>query len=70
MMLIAIRCDAGKDQANKDRKITILVDHMGHRHETWTHWPDLADDGIHWGPILSITPEEYLRQCQISCGEA
>jgi hypothetical protein len=70
MMLIAIRCDAGRDVQGTERKVTILIDHMGKRHETWMEWPDLKAEGIHWGPILSITPEEYLRQSQIACGEA
>jgi len=70
MMPIAILCNAGKDSTGKDRKITILIDHMGHRIESWDRWPGPKEEGFHWGPILWITPSEYLTQLQITRGEA
>jgi hypothetical protein len=69
-MLIAILCDAGPDLDKTDRKVTILIDQEGHRHETRVGWPDPGDVSICWGPILMITPKEYLTECQIACGEA
>jgi len=70
MMLIAIRCDAGKDLDGSECKITIYIDHFGHRQKTEVGWPNTDEEGIHWGPILGITRREYLLECQIACGEA
>lgn len=70
MMMIAIRLDAGKDSTGQQRKISVLVDHMGHQQETRPGWPDAKEAGIHFGPIFKITPEEYDLQRRISCGEA
>ena len=69
-MLIAILCDAGLDLDKTDRKITILIDQQGCRHETRRGWPEPGDVSICWGPILMITREEYIAECQIACGEA
>jgi hypothetical protein len=69
MMLIAIRLDAKKDVTGKEQKVTVLIDHMGQRHETRIGWPEYNEPGIHWGPIFLITPQEYLLECQIACGE-
>lgn len=70
MMLIAIRLDAGKDLFGKDRKVTVFIDHMGHRHDTQLGWPDPAADGIHWGPIFAITQGEWIAELQIATGAA
>lgn len=70
MMLIAILCDAGKDSTGRERKISILIDHMGFQHETRMEWPDRREPGVHFGPILKITPEEYLLHYRAACGEA
>ena len=69
-MLIAILCDAGKDLDGTERKVTILIDQQGRRHETRGGWPDPGDVSVYWGPILMITREEYIAECQIACGEA
>lgn len=65
-MLIAIRCDAGKDQTGRERKVSILVDSMGQLQEVRLGWPKTDEAGIHWGPLLRITPEEYLVQLKIA----
>jgi hypothetical protein len=69
-MLIAIRCDAGKDTDGTERKVTVYIDHFGHRQMTKVGWPAPDEEGIHWGPVLGITPKEYLLECQIACAEA
>jgi hypothetical protein len=70
MMLIAIRLDAGQDQTGMERKVTVLIDHMGQRHDTRMDWPKPDEPGIHWGPIFQVTPQEWLAECQIATGSA
>lgn len=70
MMMIAILLDAGKDSTGKQRKISVMIDHMGQQQETRVGWPDSKEVGIHFGPVFKITPEEYALQCRIACAEA
>lgn len=66
--MIAILCDAGKDVTGKERKVTLLLDPQGQLCDVRTGWlhPDQAE--FHWGPILRITPEEYIFHLQIATG--
>lgn len=70
MILIGIRCDAGNDAEGKERKVTIVINADGELQEVRIGWPDPKDESLGDGPILEITPEEYVRQLQISVGEA
>ena len=69
-MMIAILCDAGPDLDGSERKLSILLDQEGCRHETRIGWPDVGDVSIHWGLILHITREEYILQENIAYGNA
>lgn len=69
MILIGIRCDAGPDVQGKERKVTVVINADGELQEVRLGWPGPRDESLCDGPILRITPEEYLLQCQIQCGE-
>jgi hypothetical protein len=69
MILIGIRCDAGPGTDGKPRKVTVLINADGELQGVRLGWPDPKDTDLCEGPILRITPEEYLLQCQIQCGE-
>jgi len=70
MILIGIRCDAGPDVQGKERKVTIVINADGELQEVRLGWPDPKSEELSDSVILKITPEEYLRQLQIQCGEA
>jgi hypothetical protein len=69
MILIGIRCDAGLDVQGKERKVTIIIDADGGLQGVRLGWPDPRSEELADSVILQITPEEYLRQLQIQCGE-
>ena len=67
-MMIAIRCDAGKDDRGTERRTTLYINQNGNIQDAMVGWPDQFEDGIECGPILRVTPEEYIFQCQVSTG--
>lgn len=61
MILIAICCDAGPDEAGNERKLTIVINADGELQEVRKGWPGPKEEGLGEGPTLGITPEEYAR---------
>lgn len=67
-MKIAILLDAGKDSGGRERKLTMLLDEKGQMHDVLPEWPAANDHSYHQGPILRITPEEYIFYLQVAQG--
>lgn len=67
-MKIAILLNAGKDSIGRERKLTMLLDQQGQVHDVLPEWPEPHDQSVHWGPILVITPEEYIFYLQVAQG--
>lgn len=67
-MLIAILLDGGPAADASARKLTLLVDQQGAMVDVRVGWPASDDNGLLFGPILQITPDEWLRQLQIAQG--
>lgn len=68
MKLIAVLCDAGPDVTGMERKTTLMIDQEGCIHGARIGWPEASNSDFHQGPILRVTGEEYLFQCQIATG--
>jgi hypothetical protein len=66
--MIAILCSAGPDAQGAPRKTTLLIGENGYIHGARIGWPEPGEPGFTWGPIILVTPEEWLFQTKLAIG--